>query len=137
MMAFIINAFAPDSIITSITRHIHWAMSSGFLCEIFRLKNLLDFWISSLAQYSFAKLSQSWAKLSRVEPSWVRWVDPKYLLKWQLRSMCGTLDTFLCVGLTNSIGTWPEYWFVLATVLCKLSNFDNHNTEKKTNDMIM
>ena len=45
--------------------------------------------------------------------------------------MCGTLDTFLCVGLTNSIGTWPEYWFVLATVLCKLSNFDNHNTEKK------
>ena len=43
MMAFIINAFAPDSIITSITRHIHWAISSGFLCEIFRLKNLLDF----------------------------------------------------------------------------------------------
>ena len=61
----------------------------------------------------------------------IRWVDPTFLLKWQLRSMCGTLDTFLCVGLTNSIGTWPEYWFVLATVLCKLSNFDNHNTEKK------
>ena len=91
MMAFIINAFAPDSIITSITRHIHWAISSGFLCEIFWLKNLHDFNNATLAQLDSTLLNSAQLWLNQM--SWpnisTQMTIKKYV--WYTRHifMCG------------------------------------------------